>query len=431
MVIQHNITAMNSQRMLGVVTGLQAKSSEKLSSGYKINRAADDAAGLSISEKMRRQIRGLTQASANAQDGISMVRIADGAMEEIQAMLQRANELCVKSANGSLTSTDRKYIQQEIDQITEEVDNVHKNTTFNEINVLDGPSESSSKLPDWVTMDAASEASGAQSSTFTDAAGKTHYCATIDFSDYSASRKESLYGTGFYCTCFTCSNYYSIQLTSGTGYTEDDSNSGYYVYSVGIDGCNSGEDLVNKIVTATNGRPGKHNTYVKADENNSSQLVIYDIRSISEVTANAGKFGSGVKTATPEKSPLYLQVGAEQGNTMEIKLPNVNSNSTKISSVIVTTAEKASKGINLVKTGLNFISQERSRMGAYENRLEHTIKNLDNVIENTTSAESEIRDTDMSSEMVKYSNNNVLAQAGQSMLAQANKNNQGILSLLQ
>ena len=138
MVVQHNITAMNSNRMLNVTTSAQAKSTEKLSSGYKVNRAADDAAGLSISEKMRRQIRGLTQASANAEDGISCVQTAEGALNEVQDMLQRMNELAVKGENGTLTTTDRSYIQSEIRQLMSEVDRVQSTTTFNEMNLLDG-----------------------------------------------------------------------------------------------------------------------------------------------------------------------------------------------------------------------------------------------------------------------------------------------------
>lgn len=294
MVVQHNMTAQNSNRMLGITTAQQSKSSEKLSSGYKINRAADDAAGLSISEKMRRQIRGLTQASSNAQDGVSLVQTAEGALTEVQDMLQRMNELSVKSSNGTLQSVDRNYIQSEVDNLTSEINRVASTTTFNEQNLLNG--------------------------TFT---------------------KRTL------------------QVGSeGTG--------------------NDGQTLninINKMTFDT-------------------------------ITGTSSSFKAAVADGT---------TSVADGVT-ELK---------------VSTQDLAKSSINVIKTALQNVSTMRSSLGAIQNRLEHTIKNLDNVVENTTSAESAIRDTDMATEMVKYSNNNILAQAGQSMLAQANQSNQGVLSLLQ
>ncbi len=275
MVVQHNLTAMNSNRMLGITTSVQAKSTEKLSSGYKINRAADDAAGLAISEKMRRQIRGLTQASENAQDGISCVQTAEGALAEVHDMLQRMNELAVKAANGTMTSADRGYINSEVQALVSEIDRVASTTTFNEQKLLDGS-------------------------------------------------------------------------FSGKG----------------------------------------------------------------------------------------LQVGAEANQIISISISALTSEGLKLTgtsgniSVGGTDATNAQNAICMIKTALAQVSQQRSDLGAIQNRLEHTIKNLDNVVENTTAAESQIRDTDMASEMVKFSNNNILAQAGQAMLAQANQSNTGVLSLL-
>jgi len=274
MVVQHNMTAHNSNRQLGITTGLQAKSSEKLSSGYQINRAADDAAGLSISEKMRRQIRGLTQATKNAQDGVSVVQTAEGALGEVQDMLQRMNELADKAANDTLQSVDRKYIQNEIDSLYTEIDRVRESTTFNEQNLLNG--------------------------TFT---GK------------------------------------NLQVGS---------------------------------------------------ENATAQLIGINISDLQ---------------ASKILGTASLQVTGTDGTV-------------------------ARKSIDNIKSALQSISTQRSALGAVQNRLEHTINNLNNVVENTTSAESLIRDTDMATEMVRYSNNNILAQAGQSMLAQANQSNQGVLSLL-
>jgi len=275
MVVQHNLTAMNSNRMLGITTSVQAKSTEKLSSGYKINRAADDAAGLAISEKMRRQIRGLTQASENAQDGISCVQTAEGALAEVHDMLQRMNELAVKAANGTMTSADRGYINSEVQALVSEIDRVASTTTFNEQKLLDG----------------------------------------------SFSNKG---------------------------------------LQVGAE--------ANQIIDL----------------------------SITALTAEGLELIGGTAD---------ISVGGP-------------------------TPENAQNAISMIKVALAKVSQQRSDLGAIQNRLEHTIKNLDNVVENTTAAESQIRDTDMATEMVRYSNNNILAQAGQSMLAQANQSNQGVLSLL-
>ena len=276
MVVQHNLTAMNSNRMLGLTTKTQGKSTEKLSSGYKINRAADDAAGLTISETMRRQIRGLTQASLNAQDGISAVQTAEGALNEVHDMLQRMNELAIKSANGTNQTEDQSYIQSEVDALIKEIDRVATTTTFNERNLLDGS---------W---------------------------------------------------------------------------SGGIDLQVGAEG------------TASN-------------------AISVSIKAMS---------AAGI---------------------------SVNS----LSSTGVASQSAAKSSISTIKAAMTVISKQRSDLGAIQNRLEHTINNLDNVVENTTAAESAIRDTDMATEMVKYSNNQILAQAGQAMLAQSNQSNQGVLSLLQ
>ena len=271
MVVQHNLTAMNANRMLGITAGTQSKSTEKLSSGYRINRAADDAAGLAISEKMRRQIRGLTQASANAEDGISCVQTAEGALNEVHDMLQRMSELAIKAANGTNDDTDRQFIQDEITALEEEIDRVASTTTFNDKNLLN-----------------------------------------VDF--------------------------------------------------------------------------------------------------------------TGVR----------LQVGSESDtlNGITITISEMDAAALSVAGLDVTSSTSALDAIDKIKAGIKTLSTQRSALGAIQNRLEHTIANLDNVVENTTAAESQIRDTDMAAEMVKYSNNNILAQAGQAMLAQANQSNQGVLSLL-
>ena len=270
MVVQHNLTAMNANRQLGITTGAQAKSSEKLSSGYKINRAGDDAAGLTISEKMRSQVRGLNKASDNAQDGVSLIQVAEGALNETHSILQRMNELATQAANDTNTTSDRTAIQQEIDQLASEIDRISSTTQFNTQNLIDGNFK-----------------------------GKS------------------------------------------------------------------------------------------------------------------------------------LQVGSLAGQAITISIAAMSKKNLGVSALKVSSFTSAGKAMSAVQDAISKVSTQRSYLGALQNRLEHTIANLDNISENTSSAESRIRDTDMAEEMVEYSKNNILAQAGQSMLAQANQSTQGVLSLLQ
>lgn len=275
MVVQHNLQAANTNRQLGITTSAQAKSTEKLSSGYKINRAADDAAGLSISEKMRSQIRGLNKASSNAQDGVSLVQTAEGALNETHSILQRMNELATQAANGTNTSVDRSAIRAELDQLTSEINRIQSTTQFNTMNLLDGT--------------------------------------------FSGTTKQ-----------------------------------------------------------------------------------------------------------------MKLQVGALSGQSINFSIANMCATKIGLETTLsVSTFSKAGSYMKAVQDAIEVVSKQRSAMGAIQNRLEHTIANLDTTSENTQSAESRIRDTDMASEMVTYSKNNILAQAGQSMLAQANQSTQGVLSLLQ
>lgn len=268
-IVQHNLQAQNASRMLGITQANQAKSTEKLSSGYKINRAGDDAAGLTISEKMRSQVRGLNKASTNAQDGISLIQVAEGAIAESQSILQRMNELATQAANDTNTTTDRQAIQAEVNQLTSEINRIQSTTSFNTMNLLDG--------------------------TFTD---------------------------------------------------------------------------------------------------------------------------------------KNLQVGSIAGQKISISIKNMNASSLGVSGLKVSTFSKAGSAMTKIQKALRSVSSMRSTLGALQNRLEHTISNLDNIAENTQAAESRLRDTDMAAEMVNYSKNNILAQAGQSMLSQANQSNQGVLSLL-
>ena len=334
MVVQHNITAMNSNRMLGLTTKAQAKSTEKLSSGYKINRAADDAAGLSISEKMRRQIRGLTQASANAQDGISCVQTAEGALNEVQDMLQRMNELAVKGENGTLTSTDRSYIQAEVQQLMSEIDRVQSTTTFNEQSLLDG----------------------------------------------SFSNKGLQVGA----------------------------ESGQHI-GITIKNMNTNELIANAITKGT--------TFGTANVDDKS----------TDTNTELGYKDGETNTLNADMLSKFYKFDASKV---------VDTDSTATDAAGPTTTDDAPTAADFAalnafaKSAIKDVSQQRSDLGAIQNRLDHTISNLDNIVENTTSAEAAIRDTDIATEMVKYANNNILQQAGTSMLSQANQSNQLALSLL-
>ncbi len=358
MVVQHNITAMNSNRMLGLTTSAQAKSTERLSSGYKINRAADDAAGLAISEKMRRQIRGLTQASANAQDGISTVQTAEGALAEVQDMLQRMNELAVKGENGTLTTTDRASIQAEIGQLMSEIDRVQSTTTFNEMNLLDGSFikglQVGAEAGQHINISIANMSMFGLANNI-----NTKLYTKVTFRNLTSDKVKG-----------TLSTYKLVTTTGKTDATADKKTTG----------------IIGSASTNT----------------------VQTWKVISET-------GYNTKTLN---SDLAIKIM----NTFMRLVPGAADR--------VATAQDFNSLNAFVKGALSLVSQQRSDLGAIQNRLEHTINNLDNIVENTTSAESAIRDTDIATEMVKYSNNSILQQAGTSMLSQANQSNQQALSLL-
>ena len=414
MVVQHNLTAMNSNRMLGVTTRAQAKSTEKLSSGYKINRAADDAAGLSISEKMRKQIRGLTQASSNAQDGISAVQTAEGALNEVQDMLQRMNELAVKAANGTNSEDDRNYIQDEVNQLIKEIDRVSTTTKFNETYLLKG--DDTVKFTALGTnLKAAAETAGADDKQQT-------YNLTITADSFKTEGGKSdvtfsLMGKNFSVRLEETDDNKTLATKLAKAMNENkitDSNVGAFTATV--------KDNVITLTAAKNGTVADTNV----------------IKNDAELTAK----GTGVLT-------LDLHVGADStaDNQISVDIKQMSASVLGLKTGNSTTGDatgdldtllvngkddkNARTAIDTIASALQEVSKQRSALGAAQNRLEHTISNLDNVVENTTSAESSIRDTDMATEMVKYSNNNILAQAGQAMLAQANQSNQGVLSLLQ
>ncbi|MDE6168665.1 MAG: flagellar hook protein, partial [Acetatifactor sp.] len=500
----HNLTAMNSSRMLGLTTSSQAKSTEKLSSGYKINRAADDAAGLSISEKMRKQIRGLTQASANAQDGISAVQTAEGALNEVQDMLQRMNELAVKAANGTNSENDRNYIQNEIDQLTTEIDRVAQTTKFNEAYLLKGD-QSVSKVAvytykNYEKATAATVTDAKGSSTISDQ--NTGLSMKVSFNSAAAQATQNtlasalksqgvsltgvatattVAGTGGSAgTSFKTSVGYALSLngsaasqfkvivdaTDNTKFTIQDLN-GNKIATVTVSGISDEDEATltkggtsykeSAVLTATNAtaafgegevaayydRDGNKisanalDSYFAYDSINNKEVARVDAADVYDALGNKIELKASVVSGTESLTGalnLTLHVGADATSDNQINM-NLNAMTTKglgINGLKVngTDSTNALSAIETIKEAIQKVSTQRSALGAIQNRLEHTISNLDNVVENTTAAESQIRDTDMADEMVKYSNNNILSQAGQAMLAQANQSNQGVLSLL-
>ena len=415
MVVQHNLTAMNSNRMLGVTTSAQAKSTEKLSSGYKINRAADDAAGLSISEKMRKQIRGLTQASSNAQDGISAVQTAEGALNEVQDMLQRMNELAVKAANGTNSEDDRNYIQDEVNQLIKEIDRVSTTTKFNETYLLKGD--------DTVKFTATPTAGLATTLTDGSDTAQAEIKITIAANSYKTEGGKSdvtfsLMGKNFSVRLEETDDNKTLATKLAKAMNENkitDSNVGAFTASA---------DDAGKI------------TLTAAEKGKVADTTV--IKDGAKLTAE----GTGVLTldlhvGADSTSDNQISVDIKQMSATVLGLKTGNSTTGDATGDLDTLLvngkddKNARAAIDTIASALQEVSKQRSALGAAQNRLEHTISNLDNVVENTTSAESSIRDTDMATEMVKYSNNNILAQAGQAMLAQANQSNQGVLSLLQ
>ena len=613
MVVQHNMQAMNANRMLNVTTGQQAKSTEKLSSGYRINRAADDAAGLTISEKMRKQIRGLDQASTNAQDGVSAVQTAEGALTEVHSMLQRMNELATQAANGTNAESDRQAIQDEIDQLTTEIDRVAETTKFNETYLLKGDTKGTTKTntlaahdaglagklgesKDGITKFTADKLAVGDKTTIggvqyniVDSSKTTGYTSINEYTakagdvleqdgkkytyvakDGTTPNGQKAGGDGWFSEDNKTGTADTVTLKAGSTLSQYDSatrktttttlvgvkntalataakaaptwakndtlvhdgktytytgagdkwkdedgnevtnanlaqaGDSYTIHLTGekgqIDnkGISTVENIQDKIKTLNDGdivtiktSPDdtgktytigvttkddgtkytaddvaalvKENTYVNDGTNNyyavpknSGNDKDITIQEAYEKMANALKEASSigaekaasvknngdgtfeikqgtVDVATSLSFNLHVGADADMTNKISVNIDSMSSAGLGIKGINVNdeTGAAATYAIDAISDAISKVSSQRSALGAVQNRLEHTIDNLDNVVENTTSAESRIRDTDMAEEMVNYSKNNILAQAGQSMLAQANQSTQGVLSLLQ
>ena len=450
MVVQHNLTAMNANRMLGVTTSAQAKSTEKLSSGYKINRAADDAAGLSISEKMRKQIRGLSQASSNAQDGISCVQTAEGALTEVHSMLQRMNERAVQAGNGTMSEDDRQNIQDEIDQLTSEIDRVSETTKFNETYLLKGNGTETRQKEVAATAMTATYKTPVTSTVALTAtnAPTTWYAkgsATALTADQILERLEVdangnvaiKDGMEMYSEAANTTDQYGAQ-TKDKIVALTTVKQSYGVASTALYADAQGttavkdEDLKNYF---NEDGTVKQSLYKKTTGANATFKEIGAEQIANYVTVTAAKDKTTVEYEAVKDLVLSFQVGADTtaNNKISVSMQSMSAESIGVKGISVTgdDSTNADAAVDTIGEAIKKVSSQRSALGAVQNRLEHTIANLDNIVENTTAAESAIRDTDMAEEMVAYSKNSILTQAGQSMLAQANQSNQVVLSLLQ
>ena len=518
MVVQHNMQAANASRMLGITAGAQSKSTEKLSSGFKINRAADDAAGLSISEKMRKQIRGLDQASTNASDGVSAVQTAEGALTEVHSMLQRMNELAVQAANGTNSESDRSSIQDEINQLTTEIDRVAETTKFNETYLLKG--DYGTKTIKIAAHDAGLAGTLTQNTTkatFTMNAlamgdtytiGGTKYTIGIEAdknaTDVTASQLANaltVLGTSASTTAEVHLNHGEVVKIDGKSFTiaaKTNADTSEVAMTELNKFASQGSTIeyngksVKLFSTATGpedkdgGVDAKDATLITA--NKAYQLIANELRAASTIgtdkpidapTAkiftedNKATKGTAVNvtngTASSEQVDalkptalrptdsnqmqakveftivkgeasvqndltfnLHVGSDADMTNKIGVTITDMSSASLGIQGLNVSdaTGKAATYAIDAIADAVAKVSAQRSSLGAIQNRLEHTIANVDNVVENSNAAESRIRDTDMAEEMVNYSKNNILQQAGQAMLAQANQATQGVLSIL-
>ena len=391
LVVQHNITAMNANRQLGIISGAQGKATEKLSSGYRINRAGDDAAGLTISEKMRSQIRGLDKASTNAQDGISLIQSAEGALNEAHSILQRMNELAVQGANDTNEQIDRDAINKELNQLTEELDRIASTTEFNKQNLLDGSFQNKN-----LHVGANANQKIAISIDEMSATGLGLRSISFSSKQEGASPNKVVYNGMSYA--YAASKTKSVNLQSAKN-TFSKNIASKYVSGLYVAKFDRDTGSVYYQGLNTTSRFKTAGSIAKRD----GAIAISDMK--KALSANFGQF---VVTSAKTAGTAFTTTGQAK----------------------VDTYADANATIKAVQEAINKVSTQRSTLGALQNRLEHTVANLDTVSENTSAAESRIRDTDMATQMVEYSKNNILAQAGQSMLAQANQSTQGVLSLL-
>lgn len=389
MIINHNMNALNAHRNMGINNTAAGKSMEKLSSGLRINRAGDDAAGLAISEKMRGQIRGLTQASRNSADGISMIQTAEGALNETTNILQRMRELAVQASNDTNTTSDRNEIQKEINALTEEVDRIANNTEFNTQKLLNGNKNG-------VGGEVVNKAVKAQQGNF-----------EVNIDTVDAAKEITIDGESM-----TIANKADLK-------NELEKKFENYSFTVTDINNNAGKKIV---ITQKIGK----------ETDKESMKISYDGKA---QVVDVKKVGIAAKDEELSDGKAHIQVGANSNQSMKIEIGDMRAKALNIvdergNSLSILSAEEANKAITAFDAALNEVSSQRANLGAVQNRLEYTISNLDNTAENLTSAESTLRDVDMAKEMMEYSKNNILNQAAQAMISQANQQPQNVLQLL-
>jgi flagellin len=448
--INNNLMAMNTHRQLGINSNAGAKSIEKLSSGYRINRAGDDAAGLAISEKMRGQIRGLNQASRNSQDAISLVQTAEGALNETQAILQRMRELAVQSANDTNVDTDRSAIQNEIDQLTTEIDRIGNTTEFNTRKLLNGASGATSSNTTDVSNVSITGNTTAGTYTVDASAATLAAYGNVDLAGVTTATDTLGAGTvtvnGFDIAVTATDTYQDLadninnNVTGVTAYFDTTDNT-FNVRTNDVGASNSvtiSESVAGVLAGTTADLTGG----TTGTATNASGLaaigggtMLYDGNSVtvSGGTADGLSFdlkGTAADATITVNGSLSMQIGANEGQDMSVSLGDMRASALGINSIDISSSTTAKAAITTINDAITSVSTERAKLGAVQNRLEHTIKNLDTSSENLQASESRIRDVDMAKEMMEFTKNNILQQAAQSMLAQANQAPQGVLQLL-
>ncbi|SHJ49584.1 flagellin [Hathewaya proteolytica DSM 3090] len=398
MIINHNLNAMNAHRMMTGNTTASGKSMEKLSSGLRVNRAGDDAAGLAISEKMRAQIRGLDQASRNAQDGISMIQTAEGALNESHSILQRMRELSVQAANDTNTDSDRKELQNEVKQLKTELDRIGNTTEFNTKKLLDG------------------SAKGVAEAVKGSLRVNNNSIIKIDAADLKAVQSSM-------ATSSEVAGAYMLVRVDGAEGTFDNAN----FKVVGPDGtikaANSGDGLtVSSSIALSFGTDLTTGAAVT--------MSIDNIKNMKVGESMTFVFNKFVAASTKLDESIMAQIGANSGQTAFVSMDDMRSAALGVDKVDISTKFGAATAIETVQNAIEKVSSQRSALGAIQNRFEHTITNLNTASENLQASESRIRDVDMAKEMMAFSKNNILSQAAQAMLAQANQQPQGVLQLL-
>jgi len=452
MIINHNMSALNTYRQLTINNNAISKSLEKLSSGLRINRAGDDAAGLAISEKMRAQVRGLDQASRNAQDGISLIQTAEGALNEVHSILQRMRELAVQAANDTNTDVDRGEIQKEINQLIAEIDRIGNNTEFNTKKLLNGDQSQSVSLNAGTTKVVRAEvltdtAVGTYSlktentdivaaNVSAGTTGVTEDKLTLDGTDYDVNQSyqikiEAGSTSGKKITLLT-SDGTEIATADDQDITNDVTLDGTGTHKITIAAnAITGDGTINFAVgvkstyTITNTATNEATTATRTTTNGVVDIGAFRITVDKNLTD-----GEDATAFVVSGEAIRFQIGANEDQSMRIAIRDMRAQNLKVDKIDVTSHANAKKAITTIQNAIEQVSTERSKLGAYQNRLEHTISNLGTSSENLTAAESRIRDVDMAKEMMEFQKNNILTQAAQAMLAQANQIPQAVLQLL-